>query len=92
MIVCNLLVIAAFVYRVLRKGNVDTDDVIPESRIEFTTVDPVHAELSQETSQGKSVSAPSAATKSSTWSFPGSKISRSVATVASRIGVERVEE
>lgn len=88
MIVCNLLVIATFIYRILHKGNTSMEDSIHEtSRIEFTTVDLAQAEITQETSKGMSLSAPSGTTKSSTWSFHGSrsKVSRSVATVASRI-------
>ncbi|KAF8434784.1 hypothetical protein L210DRAFT_968463 [Boletus edulis BED1] len=69
MIVCNLLVIVTFVYRVLRKDRLGLEDSIPETRnrIEFTTIDFAQGGLSEETSKGMPSSA--LTTGSSTWSF-----------------------
>ena len=73
MIVCNLLVIVTFVYRILHKGETDIEDSISETdKIEFTTVDLAQGGYSQETSMGRSLPVSSETTKSSTWSFPGS--------------------
>jgi hypothetical protein len=87
LIVCNLLVIVTFVYRILHKGKTGIEDSIPErSNIVFTTVDLAHGGFSQETSKEKSLSVPT--TKSSAWSFGGgggSKTSGSVAGTMSQI-------
>lgn len=90
MLVCNLLVIVTFAYRILHKGNMGIEDFMPEtSKIEFTTVD---LELTQETS--RMWSSLSGTTKSSTWSIHDSrsKSSRSIVIVASQMDVEEVEE
>ena len=86
LVVCNLLVIVAFIYRTLHKG--DMEDAIP-SKVEFTTVDLNQVEPGEEISRGWLSS--SAVTKSSAWSFHGSqsKIPRSTGV---RIDTERVEE
>ncbi|KAG8216476.1 hypothetical protein J3R82DRAFT_6587 [Butyriboletus roseoflavus] len=73
LIVCNLLVIVTFVYRILHKGEMGIEESIHETnRIEFTTVDLAQGWYSQETSIGLSLPVSSGKTKSSTWSFPGS--------------------
>ena len=91
LIVCNLLVIVTFVYRILHKGKRGIEDSIPErSNIVFTTVDLAQGGFGQETTKEKSLSVPSGTTKLSTWSFrdgSGSKTSGSgpVAAVMSQI-------
>lgn len=81
MIVCNLLVIVALVYRALHKGNTGFHDSRPDASktIEFTTVDVAQAEFTQETSRGTPLSA--LKTKSSTWSFRGSSCSKASGSV-----------
>ena len=55
MIVCNLLVIVTFVYRISHKGETGIEDSKPETdKIEFTTVDLAQGGFTQETSRGKS--------------------------------------
>lgn len=95
MMVCNLLVIVTFVYRILHKGEMGIEDSIPDtSKVEFTTIDLAIGGHSHETSMGRSLAAPSETTNSSTWSFPHnqSKASGSVAAAPSRIYVEWEEE
>ncbi|KAG8216477.1 hypothetical protein J3R82DRAFT_6588 [Butyriboletus roseoflavus] len=71
LIVCNLLVIVTFVYRILHKGDMGIEDSISgTNKIEFTTVDLAVGGFSQETSRGKS-SYGLGTMKSSTWSFEG---------------------
>ena len=90
MMVCNLLVIVTFVYRILHKDETGFGDSLHEMRstmIEFTTIDLAEGGLSQETSKVTS-SVPSGRTKSSTWSFRAgsrSKTSGSVAVAVSRV-------
>jgi len=86
LIVCNLLVIVTFVYRILHKRKTGIEDSIAETV--FTTVDLAQGGFGQETTKEKSLSVPSGATKLSTWSFrdgSGSKTSESVAAAMSRI-------
>lgn len=84
MIVCNLLVIVAFVYRILHKGETSLEESISNTdKVQLTTVDLAQGGFSQETSKG--MLSP-LTTKSSTWSFRGgsrSKTSGSVAAAAS---------
>ncbi|KIJ63209.1 hypothetical protein HYDPIDRAFT_113820 [Hydnomerulius pinastri MD-312] len=67
LIVCNLLVIVTFVYRVLHRDEVDLDDsIIETSQIEFTTVDLNNVGFNSEGSRkGGTLSVPSATTGSS---------------------------
>ena len=79
MMVCNLLVIVTFVYRIVHRGDeIGDEDSTPDaSRIEFTTVD---------LAQLEGLSALTA--KSSTWSFRGgsrSKTSTSVTAAAASL-------
>ncbi|KAG9311716.1 hypothetical protein JVU11DRAFT_7954 [Chiua virens] len=89
-IVCNLLVIVTFIYRVLHKDQMDLD--APNSTaIEFTTVDLSLEGWSAETSKGASIPARSCSTtRSSTWSYRpmGSLASKLSSVVA---GTSRVD-
>ena len=69
LIVCNLLVIDTFIYRVLYKNKTGVADSTPQTRrIELTTM----IELGQiEVSQDRSTTAET--TKSSSWSFHGTR-------------------
>ncbi|KAH0834844.1 hypothetical protein J3R83DRAFT_10465 [Lanmaoa asiatica] len=89
MIVCNLLVIVTFVYRILHNGETRFKDSIPETnKIVFTTVDLAHGGLTQEASMGWSLPALSETTKSSNWSFCGSSQSQISTDILNAVGSE----
>lgn len=94
-IVCNLLVIVTFVYRILHRGQTDLEgsDTV-KSPIELTTIELSQAVWSQETSEGASFSTHSSGTtRSSTWSFksPSPLVSKLSSVVTGMSKVETIQ-